>query len=110
MHAGEEITITPTELVAGGAAIARVDGFPIFATNVYPGDVAVVRLLEVEKGFARAALARIVEPSPFRRAMPCPVANECGGCDWTVLRLRKQLQAKQRSLLGPPRPHREDGP
>ena len=98
MHAGDEITISPTELVAGGAAIARVDGFPIFATNVYPGDVAVVRLLEVKKGFAHADLVRVIEPSPFRRAMPCPVVNECGGCDWTALRLDKQLEAKQRIL------------
>jgi 23S rRNA (uracil1939-C5)-methyltransferase len=98
MLAGDEITITPTELVAGGAAIARVDGFPIFATNVYPGDVAVVRLLEVKKGFAHADLVRLIEPSPFRRAVPCPVANECGGCDWTSLRLDKQLEAKQRIL------------
>ncbi|MBV9067588.1 MAG: class I SAM-dependent RNA methyltransferase [Acidobacteria bacterium] len=98
MNAGDEITITPTELVAGGAAIARVDGFPIFATNVYPGDVAVVRLLEVKKGFAHADLVRVIEPSPFRRAMPCPVASECGGCDWTALRLDKQLEAKQRIL------------
>jgi 23S rRNA (uracil1939-C5)-methyltransferase len=98
MNAGDEITITPTELVAGGAAIARVDGFPIFATNVFPGDVAVVRLLEVKKGFAHADLVRVIEPSPFRRAMPCPVANECGGCDWTALRLDKQLEAKQRIL------------
>src|ERR1039457_6573005 len=58
MRAGDEITITPTELVAGGAAMARVDGFPIFATNVFPGDVAAVRLLEVKKGFAHADLAR----------------------------------------------------
>ena len=68
MNVGDEITITPTELVAGGEAIARVDGFPIFATNVYPGDVAVVRLLEVKKGFAHADLVRVVEPSPLRRA------------------------------------------
>ena len=98
MLAGDEVTITPTELVAGGAAIARVDGFPIFATNVYPGDVAVVRLLEVKKGFAHADLVRLIEPSQFRRAVPCPVANECGGCDWTSLRLDKQLEAKRRIL------------
>jgi len=98
MRVGEEITITPTELVAGGAAIARVDGFPIFATNVYPGDVAVVRLLEVKKGFARADLVRVVVPSPSRRIMPCPVARECGGCDWAALRLDKQLEAKKRIL------------
>jgi len=84
--------------VAGGAALARVEGFPIFVTNVYPGDVAVVRLLEVKKGFARASLSRLVTPSPLRRAAPCPIAEECGGCDWTALRLDAQLRAKERIL------------
>ncbi|HEY6843424.1 MAG TPA: hypothetical protein VI391_04600 [Thermoanaerobaculia bacterium] len=99
MRVGDEITIAPAELVAGGAALARIDGFPIFATNVFPGDVAIVRLTEVKKGFARAELVRIVEPSAFRRAAPCPIAEECGGCDWTALRLDHQLEAKKKILI-----------
>ncbi|HEY6136318.1 MAG TPA: TRAM domain-containing protein [Thermoanaerobaculia bacterium] len=95
---GDQITIEPSELVAGGEALARVDGFPIFASNVYPGDVAVVRLVEVKKGYARAELVRIERPSPLRRAAPCPVAEECGGCDWTALRLDAQVSAKRRIL------------
>lgn len=98
MNAGDEITIRATELVAGGDALARVDGFPIFTPSVFPDDVAVVRLIDVKKGFAKAHLVRILEPSPWRRAAPCPVADECGGCDWTALRLDKQLEAKQRIL------------
>src|SRR5436189_5560030 len=98
MQAGDEVTVEPTELVAGGAALARIDGFPIFVTNVYPGDVAVGRLLEVKKGFARADLTRLIAPSPLRRAVPCPIAGECGGCDWTALRLDAQLRAKERIL------------
>jgi 23S rRNA (uracil1939-C5)-methyltransferase len=95
---GDQITIEPQELVAGGDALARIDGFPIFASNVYPGDVARVRLVEVKKGFARAELVRIERPSPLRRAAPCPVAEECGGCDWTALRLDAQVTAKRRIL------------
>lgn len=95
---GDELTIEPQELVAGGAALARIDGFPVFAINVFPGDKARVRLFEVKKGFARGELVELLEPSPFRRAMPCPIANECGGCDWTALRLDKQLEAKRRIL------------
>ena len=98
LRAGDEITVEPTELVAGGAALARVDGFPIFATNVYPGDVAVVRLQEVRKGFARAGLVRLIRPSALRRLQPCSIAGECGGCDWTSLRLDAQLAAKRRIL------------
>lgn len=98
MREGDVITIEALELVAGGDAIARVDGFPIFASNVFPGDVARVRLYEVKKGFAKAELAELVTASPLRRAAPCPVANECGGCDWTALRLDAQLAAKRRIL------------
>lgn len=98
MNTGDILTIEPTELVAGGDAIARVDGFPIFASNVYPGDVARVRLYEVKKGFAKAEMVEIVKPSALRRAAPCPIADECGGCDWTALRLDRQLDAKRRIL------------
>jgi tRNA/tmRNA/rRNA uracil-C5-methylase (TrmA/RlmC/RlmD family) len=98
VRVGDEITIEAGELVAGGEALARVDGFPVFTTNVFPGDVAVVRLLEVKKGFAKADLVRLVRESAWRRVAPCPIAGECGGCDWTALRLDRQLEAKQRIL------------
>src|SRR5689334_2701050 len=98
MRIGDEITVTPAELVAGGDALARVDGLPVFASNIYPGDVARVRVTEVKKGFARAELVRVEQASPLRRAAPCPIAEECGGCDWTALRLDAQLSAKRRIL------------
>ena len=98
MRIGDEVVITPSELVAGGAALARIDGFPIFVANVYPGDVARIRITEVKKGFARAELIAIETPSSLRRAAPCPIADECGGCDWTALRLDAQLKAKERIL------------
>jgi 23S rRNA (uracil1939-C5)-methyltransferase len=98
MREGDIITIEPSELVAGGDALARVDGFPVFAMNVFPGDVARVRLYEVKKGFAKADLVELVKPSAHRRAAPCPIAHECGGCNWTAYRLDKQLEAKQRIL------------
>jgi tRNA/tmRNA/rRNA uracil-C5-methylase (TrmA/RlmC/RlmD family) len=98
VRTGDIITIEATELVAGGDALARVDGFPVFASGVFPGDVARVQLYEVKKGFAKAELVELVTPSAFRRAAPCPVAGECGGCDWTALRLDRQLEAKRRIL------------
>jgi tRNA/tmRNA/rRNA uracil-C5-methylase (TrmA/RlmC/RlmD family) len=98
MRPGDEITLEPTELVAGGDALAKVDGLPIFVSGIYPGDVARVRIVEAKKGFARASLVELVTPSPLRRSLPCPIADECGGCDWTALRLDAQLAAKERIL------------
>jgi tRNA/tmRNA/rRNA uracil-C5-methylase (TrmA/RlmC/RlmD family) len=99
MRAGDIITVEAGELVAGGAAMARVDGFPVFVTNAFPGDVARVRLVEVKKGFGRGEVVELLTPSQWRRAAPCPIADECGGCDWTALRLDKQLEAKRRILV-----------
>jgi 23S rRNA (uracil1939-C5)-methyltransferase len=98
MRVGDEITVEPLELVAGGAALARVDGLPLFIRNTYPGDVSVVRITEMKKGFGRAELVRLLAASPDRRILPCPIAEECGGCDWTALRLDRQLEAKRRIL------------
>ena len=96
---GDVITIEPGELVAGGDALARVDRFPIFCSGLYPGDVARVRLVEVKKGFARAELVELIAAGNERRAEPCPIAGECGGCDWAALRLDRQLAAKRHILL-----------
>ncbi|MEA2570805.1 MAG: rRNA (uracil1939-C5)-methyltransferase [Acidobacteriota bacterium] len=98
MRVGDELTVKPEKLVAGGESLSRVEGVPVFAPNLYPGDVAVVRLTEVKKGFARGAVVRVVEASADRRAEPCPIADECGGCDWTSLRLDRQLVAKREIL------------
>lgn len=96
--AGDLVEVTPAELVAGGDAIAKIDGFPIFVRGLFPGDRATVVVTEVKKGFARATVVALLEPGPLRRAAPCPIAGECGGCDWTALRLDHQLTAKVRIL------------
>jgi 23S rRNA (uracil1939-C5)-methyltransferase len=74
MQIGDELTIEPGALVAGGAALAKIDGYPIFAFNLYPGDVARVRIIEAKKGYARAELIELEKPSPLRRIAPCPIA------------------------------------
>lgn len=95
---GELIEVTGSKLVAGGDCLARVDGFPLFVGGLYPGDRALVEVTEVRKGFGRARIDQLLEPSGWRRASPCPIADECGGCDWTSLRLDRQLESKKEIL------------
>src|SRR5260221_8620598 len=98
MRVGDELTIEPAELVAGGDALAKIDGFPLFVANVYPGDMARVRIVELKKGFGRAELVRIENPSALRRSLPCLVAAECGGCDLAQLGLPAAVVAKGGTL------------
>lgn len=99
VHPGQIVTVEPEKLVAGGESLSRIEGFPVFARDLYPGDLARVRVLEVKKGFARAEMVELARPSPLRRLSPCPVSRQCGGCDWTELRLDAQLRAKREILL-----------
>jgi 23S rRNA (uracil1939-C5)-methyltransferase len=99
LRPGDHITVSPAELVPGGASLSRVEGFPVFVIGLYPGDEAVVRLTEVKKGFGRGEVLSLLREGPLRRVLPCPVAETCGGCDWTSLRLDHQIDAKRGILL-----------
>lgn len=98
LEAGQVLDLEPEQLVAGGDSLARVDGLPVFIPSLYPGDRARVEIIEVKKGFARGRVVEITREGASRRAAPCPVARECGGCDWTELRLDQQLLWKRRIL------------
>jgi len=76
--------VTVEKLIAGGQGLARLDdGRVVFVPAVVPGEVVDIDVTQRENDFARALLASVVEPSPFRRVPPCPhVADGCGGCDW----------------------------
>jgi len=105
---GEELTIRPEELVAGGAALARVDGFPIFINSIFPATSHACASPR-QRGATRGRARGTDRASADRRLAPCPIAGECGGCDWTALRLDRQLEAK-RGFSRSAAPHREDRP
>lgn len=82
-------------LVPGGDGFTRTeDGRVGFATGALPGDRVRPTKVEEKKGFVRALEWELVEPSADRRAAPCPIADQCGGCDWMALDRRAQLSAK----------------
>ena len=70
MDVHDILELAPDALVAGGAALARVDGLPVFVAGLYPGDVARVEIVEAKKGFARGEVVELLKPSPMRRASP----------------------------------------
>jgi 23S rRNA (uracil1939-C5)-methyltransferase len=82
-------------LAFGGDAVGRdADGRVTFVPDAAPGDQVEVRLVEEHKGFARALLERVIEPSPERVVPPCPIVEECGGCQWQHVAVATQRTAK----------------
>lgn len=87
--------ITIEKLVPGGEGFARLpDGRPVFVPGAFPGDVVAIERLREKKSFARAERWQLVAASERRRAVPCPVFERCGGCDWMPLSESAQRQHK----------------
>ncbi|HEV7366640.1 MAG TPA: TRAM domain-containing protein [Gemmatimonadales bacterium] len=89
-------------LAAGGDGVGKLpDGRTVFVPRTAPGDLVEVTGLREHKRYARARLARVVEPSSHRVEPRCPhyVHDECGGCQLQHVDNETQL-ASRRSFVG----------
>ncbi len=73
------------------------DGRAVFVPRTAPGDLVELTGLEGRARFARARVARIVEPGPGRAHPRCVhyERDGCGGCQLQHLDLPTQLEAKR---------------
>jgi len=83
----------------GGEAVARRDGKAHFVAGSMPGEVIEASIVEDRGSWARAALVRIIEPSPKRREPPCEYADVCGGCQWQFADAATQRAWKRNTVV-----------
>lgn len=84
--------------VPGGESLARLpDGKVLFVAGAVAGDSIRVLASSEHKGFARATRWELVSASPDRREPPCPIAEQCGGCDW--MKVDESVQAAHKLEL-----------
>jgi 23S rRNA (uracil1939-C5)-methyltransferase len=84
----------------GGSGVGRcvdsgADARVWFVEGALPGEVVEAELLRESKRHITGRLLRVQEASPSRVAEPCPLANECGGCNWQHLRVSDQARYKR---------------
>ncbi len=79
----------------GGHFVARHEARVIFVRHTLPGELVTVRLTDVSHDrFWRADAVAVLRASPERVVAPCPVAPECGGCDFQHVRIDAQRRLK----------------
>ena len=86
-------------IAAGGDGVARLpDGLTVFVPRTAPGDQVELRDIQRKRGFARARVARVIQPGPGRVEPACPhyTRDSCGGCQLQHLDTPAQLQARRR--------------
>ncbi len=69
----------------------------VFVPGGAPGEVVDVSLDELKKGYVRATLRKVVQPSPHRVTPACRLAapGRCGGCPLMHISAFAQHEAKQ---------------
>ncbi|MDR0313006.1 MAG: class I SAM-dependent RNA methyltransferase [Treponema sp.] len=85
-------------ITATGAGLTRQDGRCIFAEFTAPGELVKLRITEEQKGWAKAEVLELLEPSPQRIEPLCPLYRVCGGCNFQHLDYKAQLEAKESIL------------
>jgi 23S rRNA (uracil1939-C5)-methyltransferase len=83
------------KLVSGGDGLGRLNGKVILVPLVIPGENVKVRILEQKRGYDKAELLEVLEPSPERTDPRCPWFGVCGGCNWQHIHYRAQIIFKK---------------
>ena len=91
--------LTVETLVNGGSGLARFNGRVVFVPRTSAGDLVRVKVVNSKKNFLEAELLEVLRPGPDRQTPVCPVAAECGGCQWQHLPYDKQLHWKHQLFL-----------
>ena len=87
--------LTVETLVNGGAGLARHEGRVVFIPHTAVDDIVRCRITKVKKNFLEAEIVEMIKPALQRRKPLCPVAGDCGGCQWQHLPYSEQLHWKE---------------
>ncbi|MFO7576212.1 MAG: 23S rRNA (uracil(1939)-C(5))-methyltransferase RlmD [Pelovirga sp.] len=87
--------LTIETLVNGGAGLARHQGHVVFIPHTAVGDRVRARLTRQKKNYLEAELVEVLAAGEQRCVPLCPVAGECGGCQWQHLTYAAQLAWKE---------------
>jgi 23S rRNA (uracil1939-C5)-methyltransferase len=87
------------DLAHGGDGVARAEnGMAVFMSLTLPGDLVKAKITKIKKDYAFAELIEVIEAGAGRIKAPCPVYNECGGCQLQHIDYQKELEFKKNNI------------
>ncbi len=79
----------------GSAGVGRVGGRVVFVRGALRGELVRALILKVNKHFAFAKVAEVLEPSAHRAETDCPYFPRCGGCAFRHMEYAEEKQLKR---------------
>nr|WP_246061933.1 23S rRNA (uracil(1939)-C(5))-methyltransferase RlmD [Paenibacillus oralis] len=95
----DELVIDIIGMNHDGEGVGRAEGYTLFVAGALPGEKARVKVLKTKKQYGYAKLLDVVQASPDRVAAPCPIYDQCGGCQLQHLSYEGQLAWKRQHVV-----------
>jgi len=90
----QKLKVKITDVTATGDGVAKEEGYPLFIKGAVTEDILDVTVTKTNKSYGFAKINKIIEASPYRISPKCPVARECGGCDFMHIDYNHQKKIK----------------
>ena len=90
----------PAQDLPAKTDLSRVEarGKVVFVPDTLTGEEVLIRVTKPRKGFAEAALLKVIVPSPHRVIPECPWFGRCGGCQYQHAAYEEQLRIKAKQV------------
>lgn len=92
---GDRIVVTIKRIGINGEGVGYYKRKAVFIDHAITDEVVKAKVTKVEKSFLQAELIEVEKMSPYRQEAPCPVYEECGGCQLQHMTYEAQLRSKE---------------
>lgn len=95
----QEVVVDIIGMNHDGEGVGRAEGYTLFIPGALPGEQVRVKVLKTKKQYGYAKLLNVVQASPDRIASPCPIYDQCGGCQLQHMSYAGQLEWKRQHVV-----------
>ncbi|PYZ92395.1 23S rRNA (uracil(1939)-C(5))-methyltransferase RlmD [Salipaludibacillus keqinensis] len=95
INKGQRFPLTIKRMGIDGEGVGFFKRQVVFVQGALPGEEVVCEAVKVSHKFATAKIVKYRKKSPDRTTAPCPVYDECGGCQLQHLSYEGQLREKK---------------
>src|SRR5574339_396625 len=95
LEQGQTFPLTIKRLGINGEGVGYFKRTVVFVPGALPGEEVVVEATKIHPKFAEAKIKKIRKKSEYRVQPPCPVYDQCGGCQLQHLVYPQQLKEKR---------------
>ena len=94
----EEVIVEIASLTNSGHGLGRIDGWVLMVPFALPGERIRARVWRNRAKYSEADLIEVLIAAPERVEPRCPIAGECGGCQYQHFAYEGQLEWKTRQV------------